>query len=103
MDVITLGFSCLNIFLSCFPLIVNILFTVWRCVSSVLPADSPFDTLFLFYLPSETELDLTHFQMLKAYEEAFRNFMENAYCGKPTRGVQNACTKADLPFGSIIP
>lgn len=76
MDVITLGFSCLNIFLYCFPLIVNILFTIWKCVSSVLPTDSPFDILFLFYLPSETELDLTHFEMLKTYEEAFKNLME---------------------------
>lgn len=51
MDVIKFGFSCLNIFLYYFPLIVNILLTIWKRVGSVLPKTSPFDTSFLFYLP----------------------------------------------------
>lgn len=30
MGVIKLGVSCLNVFLYCFPLIVNILLTIWN-------------------------------------------------------------------------
>ena len=62
MDVIMLGFSCLNIFLYSFPLIVNILLTLWKCVGTVLPKNSPFDTLFLFpLLPSQNKAEFDPF------------------------------------------
>lgn len=52
----------LNIFLYYFPLIVNILLAIWKCVGSVLPRSSPFDTLFLFSLPpSENRVECDPF------------------------------------------
>lgn len=63
MDAIKSGFSCPNIFLYCFPQIVNILLTIWKCVGSVLLKILPLTLYSSFICLLKIVLNLIYFEL----------------------------------------